>query len=56
MIDAPGIISRTGMKMEDTHSIIPKWVIGRVGDELDSHLLLKSGSSGDERYVEWART
>ena len=55
MIDATGVIERTGMDKKAKDTMITKWPVGRVGGKLDFYPLLRSGSSGGERYVEWVR-
>ena len=55
MTDAKGIAARAGMVIRDQHRITDKWPVGLVNGQKDFFLLLKSGSNGDERYVEWVR-
>ena len=43
MVDAKGIMARTGMEMKARNAVIAKWPVGRVGGKFDFHLLLKSG-------------
>ncbi|KAF6236092.1 hypothetical protein HO173_005720 [Letharia columbiana] len=62
MLDFPTIVKKTGMKPKVKNTVVEAWPMrlykryGEPGAQEDFDNLMESGSSGNERYVEWMRS